>query len=71
MLFLKYLRNSKDNNSLYNILKVFEKLSSVNFDVKILVEKGTIDLLLYYINGCDRLHNFEDEEVLKIKTSSF
>ncbi len=35
------------------------------------MDKGTIDLLLYYINGCERLKNLEDEDVLTIKTSSF
>ena len=73
LLFLKYLRNSKDNQKIYSILRVFEKLSNIeNVEKRIeIVKKGTIDLLLYYINGCERLKNLEKEDVLKIKKSSF
>lgn len=51
---------------------MFEKLSNQKSEFNnLIVEKGTIDLLLYYINGCERMRNLEDEEILKIKTSTF
>ena len=67
-LFLKYLKNTKDNQKSIQILAVFERLASTELKHKI-VDVGTIDLLLYYLNGCDRLNNIEDDSILAIKTS--